>query len=161
MLTKPRRTSNPRATIKIGAHYVPRHAMQYVIGELKLYRQRLRQLEEAKAAVALRPHQPTGMPPSPSSEAHDGAFAKFQAFGRDEEIRDLLRSVEPIDQVLRELHGPRDSARELKRRLLRMLYIEETHTLKGAAVELFVSEEYARRMAREAVWMVGVALGVF
>ncbi len=161
MLTKPRRTSNSRAVIKIGAHYLPRHAVQFVIGELKLYRQRLRQLEEAKAAVALRPHQPTGMPASPSPEAHDGAFTKFQAFGRDEEIQQLLRSVEPIDQVLRELHGPRDSARERKRRLVMMLYVDETHTLKVAAVELGISTEYARRLAREAVWMVGVALGVF
>lgn len=161
MLTKPRKLSSPRAVIRVGAHYVPRHAMQYVIGELKLYRQRLRQLEEAKAAVALRPHEPTGMPASPSPGSYDEAFARFQAFAEDEEIQQLLRSVEPIERVLHELHGPRGSAREHKRRLLLMLYVDETHTLKGAAAELGVSVEYARRLAREAVWQVGVAIGVF
>lgn len=161
MLTKPRKLASPRAVIRVGAHYIPKHAFQFVVGELKLYRQRCRELEEAKAAVALRPHEPTGMPASPSPEAHDGAYTKFLAFSRDEEIAALSRSVEPIDQVLQELHGPRGSAREMKRRLLRMLYIDETHTLKAAAAELYVTEEYARRLSREAVWQVGVALGVF
>lgn len=161
MLTKPRKISSPRAVIKVGAHYVPRHAMQYVIGELKLYRQRLRELEEAKAAVALKPHTPTGMPASPSPGSYDETYSKFQAFAEDEEIAELERSVVPIDQVLRELHGPRGSAREHKRRLLMMLYVDETHMLKAAAAELGITPQYGGRLAREAVWQVGVALGVF
>lgn len=161
MLTRPRSAKQQRMYLKCGAHYVERHAFAYVVGELKLYRQRLRDLDAAKEAVALAPHVPTGMPGSPSPGAHDDTFTKFQALARDQEIIELTEKTEPITRLLHELRGPREGSREKKRRLLHMLYIDETHQLKGAAMELGIGEEWARQLSREAVWMVGVALGVF
>lgn len=140
--------------VTVGAKVVDAHALEYVALELGLYKARQRRLEEIKTAIATeRPGADYAAGSRPSGTTSDPSLAAVLRIEADEEVRAL-------EQKLRRTRAGLESLTEQEKEILADLFVNGNRTVTEMSVRLDRDERTVRRIKNEALYKVGIALGV-